>query len=287
MGALGDIGVVGGGFMGTGIAEATARAGARVRVVEPEPAALERSRSRLAASLERGVAGGKLTQEDARAAAERVSWTTELAELGASELVVEAVVEDEGVKAGVFRALDAALPDAAVLASNTSSIPITGLGAVTARPERVLGLHFFSPVPVMRLVEVVAGLETADEAVARAEAFVEALGKRAIRTKDRAGFVVNALLVPYLLSAVRMLEEGFAEREDIDEGMRLGCGHPMGPLTLADFIGLDVLLAIAESLHAEHRRPELAPPPLLRRMVVAGRLGRKSGRGFYAYPEGR
>jgi 3-hydroxybutyryl-CoA dehydrogenase len=282
--ALGDIGVVGGGFMGTGIAEAAARAGARVRVLEPQPPALERSRSRLLASLERAVAGGKVEEGEAREVAERVSWTTQLDELGASELVVEAVVEDEAVKAEVFRALDATLPDAAVLASNTSSIPITGLAAVTARPGRVLGLHFFSPVPVMRLVEVVVGLETDDETVERAEAFVDQLGKRAIRTRDRAGFVVNALLVPYLLSAVRMLEEGFAGREDIDEGMRLGCGHPMGPLTLADFIGLDVLLAIAESLYAEHRRTELAPPPLLRRMVVAGRLGRKSGRGFYAYP---
>ncbi len=284
MAALGDIGVVGGGFMGTGIAEAAARAGARVRVLEPQPPAMERSRSRLLASLERAVAGGKVEEGEAREVAERVSWTTQLDELGASELVVEAVVEDEAVKAEVFRALDATLPDAAVLASNTSSIPITGLAAVTARPGRVLGLHFFSPVPVMRLVEVVVGLETDDETVERAEAFVDRLGKRAIRTRDRAGFVVNALLVPYLLSAVRMLEEGFAGREDIDEGMRLGCGHPMGPLTLADFIGLDVLLAIAESLYAEHRRTELAPPPLLRRMVVAGRLGRKSGRGFYAYP---
>ncbi len=284
MAAVGDIGVVGGGFMGTGIAEAAARAGARVRVLEPQPPALERSRSRLLASLERAVAGGKVEEGEAREVAERVSWTTQLDELGASELVVEAVVEDEAVKAEVFRALDATLPDAAVLASNTSSIPITGLAAVTARPGRVLGLHFFSPVPVMRLVEVVVGLETDDETVERAEAFVDRLGKRAIRTRDRAGFVVNALLVPYLLSAVRMLEEGFAGREDIDEGMRLGCGHPMGPLTLADFIGLDVLLAIAESLYAEHRRTELAPPPLLRRMVVAGRLGRKSGRGFYAYP---
>ena len=283
MAALGDIGVVGGGFMGTGIAEAAARAGARVRVFEPQAPALERSRSRLEASLERGVAGGKLGEAEARAARERVSWTTELGDLGPSELVVEAVVEDEAVKADVFRALDAALPDAAVLASNTSSIPVTGLGAVTGRPERVLGLHFFSPVPVMRLVEVVVGLETAEETVARAEAFVGRLGKHAIRTRDRAGFVVNALLVPYLLSGVRMLESGFASARDIDAGMVQGCAHPMGPLQLSDLIGLDTVKAIAESLYDEFKEPLYSPPPMLLRMVDAGLLGRKSGRGFYDY----
>jgi 3-hydroxybutyryl-CoA dehydrogenase len=173
-------------------------------------------------------------------------------------------------------------PDA-LLTSNTSSIPIAELAASTGRPQQVLGIHFFSPVPVMKLVEIVVALDTSEESVARAEAFAESLGKTPIRAGDRSGFIVNALLIPYLISAIRMYEEGFATREAIEEGMRLGCGHPMGPLTLSDFIGLDVVAAVGDSLHDEFRRPEHAPPPLLRRMVSAGRLGRKSGHGFYEY----
>jgi 3-hydroxybutyryl-CoA dehydrogenase len=187
------------------------------------------------------------------------------------------------VKAGVFRRLDALLEPGAMIASNTSSIPIAQLASQTERRDQVLGLHFFSPAPVMRLVEVVVGIDTTEETVERAEAFIEAIGKRPIRTKDRSGFIVNMLLVPYLMAGVRMYEEGFATREAIDEGMRLGCGHPMGPLELADFIGLDVLYAVCDSLYEEFKRPEYAPPPLLKRMVVSGHHGRKTGRGFYEY----
>ncbi len=214
---------------------------------------------------------------------ERIVWTSDLADLEDAQVVVEAVVEDLDVKRDLFARLDAAVPGARILASNTSSIPIASLAAATTRPGRVCGLHFFSPVPVMGLLELVVGLDTSLETIAAAQAFAAQVGKHAIRTKDRAGFVVNFLLVPYLMAAVRMLEDGFASREDIDEGMKQGCGHPMGPLTLCDFIGLDVLQAVCDSLYDELRKPEYAPPALLRRMVAAGRLGRKSGRGFYDY----
>ena len=279
------VGVVGAGFMGSGIAESAARAGIDVVLYEPERAPLERSEAALAASVERAVRGGKVDTAEAEALVGRVAWTTDLGALGDRDVIVEAVVEDERVKAGVFRELDAIAADHAILASNTSSIPIAGLAAATARPERVLGLHFFSPVPVMKLVEIVVGLDTADETVAVARGFVDQIGKTAIQTKDRSGFVVNFLLVPYLMAAVRMYEEGFATREDIDEGMKLGCGHPMGPLTLCDFIGLDVLYKVCESLYDEFKRDEYAPPPLLKRMVVSGHHGRKAGRGFYVYAQ--
>jgi 3-hydroxybutyryl-CoA dehydrogenase len=283
MDAIGEIGIVGGGLMGSGIAESAARVGARVRIFEPEAEPLERSRKRIATSVGRAVSGGKLDDAAATALTDRISWTTELDELGGSELVIEAVPEDAEVKMSLFRRLDEALPEETIFASNTSSIPIAGLAAATRKPQKVVGLHFFSPVPVMKLVEVVVGLDTDRDTVALAEGFVEQLGKKPIRTKDRSGFVVNMLLVPYLMSAVRMYEDGFATLEDIDEGMRLGCGHPMGPLTLCDFIGLDVLYSVCESLYEEFKRPEFAPPPLLKRMVVAGHLGRKTGRGFYVY----
>jgi 3-hydroxybutyryl-CoA dehydrogenase len=277
------VGIVGGGFMGSGIAESVARAGIAVHVYEPESAPLERSRERIAASVERAVSGGKLEAGEGEALRRRIAWTSDIADLADADVVIEAVVEDLAVKRGVFEQLDATVKAGALLASNTSSIPIADLAAATRRPEQVLGLHFFSPVPVMRLVEIVVALGTADDAVARAEAFAQALGKTPIRAGDRAGFIVNALLIPYLTAAVRMFEEGFATREAIDEGMRLGCGHPMGPLTLCDFVGLDVVVAVGDSLYDEFRRPEYAPPPLLRRMVSAGRLGRKSGHGFYEY----
>jgi 3-hydroxybutyryl-CoA dehydrogenase len=269
--------------MGSGIAECVARAGAHVVMYEPDGSALERSRSRIDASIQRAVSRGKAEPEEGQAMLERISYVTDLDGLAGSEIVIEAVFEDPEVKGRLFRDLDERLPDAAILASNTSSIPIAQIASWTSRPERVLGLHFFSPVPVMKLVEVVVGLDTSDDAVARAERFVEAVGKRPIRTKDRSGFIVNMLLVPYLMAAVRMFEEGFASREDIDEGMRLGAGHPMGPLTLADFIGLDVLYAVCDSLYEEFKQPEYAPPPLLKRMVVSGHHGRKTGRGFYEY----
>lgn len=269
--------------MGSGIAESAARAGARVRVHEPDQGALDRSRGRLQKSVDRAVQRGKLSEDNGRALVERVTFHTDIADLAPSALVVEAVFEDPEVKGPIFRALDEILPEDAIIASNTSSIPIAQLATWTEHRGRVVGLHFFSPVPVMELVEVVVGLETSDDTVKKAEAFVEAIGKTSIRTKDRSGFIVNMLLVPYLMAAVRMVEDGFATREDIDKGMRLGASHPMGPLTLCDFIGLDVLYAVCDSLYDEFKRPEYAPPPLLKRMVVSGHHGRKTGRGFYEY----
>ena len=277
------LGVVGAGFMGSGIAESAARAGIRVLVYEPAVPALERSRERIATSVERALATGKLDRAEATELIGRVSWHTEIETLADATLVIEAVVEDPQVKAGLFAEFDRLLPEATVLASNTSSIPIAQLASATARADRVLGLHFFSPVPVMKLVEIVVALDTSPETIELAEAFVLQIGKRPIHTKDRSGFIVNMLLVPYLMAAVRMYEDGFASREDIDTGMKLGCGHPMGPLALCDFIGLDVLYAVCDSLYEEFKRDEYAPPPLLKRMVAAGRLGTKSGRGFFEY----
>ena len=280
------VGIVGGGFMGSGIAESAARAGVEVLVHEPEPEPLDRSKGRIAASVERAIAGGKLEAAEAEALTARITWTTEFGELEACELAIEAVVEDAQVKGRVFQRLDELLAPEAMIASNTSSIPIAQLASWTDRRDRVLGMHFFSPAQVMKLVELVVGMETSEETFKRAGAFAERIGKTAIRTKDRSGFIVNMLLVPYLMAGVRMYEEGFASAEDIDQGMKLGCGHPMGPLELADFIGLDVLYAVCDSLYEEFKRPEYAPPPLLKRMVVSGHHGRKSGRGFYDYEEG-
>ncbi len=277
------VAVVGAGFMGSGIAESCAAAGVQVTIYEPEQAPLERSRGRLRQSTERAVARGKMTAEDAEALVDRVAYTSSLDDLDGVDAVMEAVVEDPRVKGKLFQTLDERLPDARFLASNTSSIPIAEIASWTRRPERVLGLHFFSPVPVMKLVEVVVALDTAGPTIDVAEGFASGIGKQPIQTKDRSGFIVNMLLVPYLMAAVRMYEDGFASREDIDEGMRLGCGHPMGPLTLCDFIGLDVLYAVCDSLYEEFKRSEYAPPPLLKRMVVSGHHGRKAGRGFYEY----
>jgi 3-hydroxybutyryl-CoA dehydrogenase len=280
-----QLGVVGAGFMGSGIAESTARAGIPVVVYEPEEAPLARSRERIDASLERAVAGGKLSGDEAGALIDRIAWTTDIKAVDGSDVVIEAIVEDPTIKGKVFREIDGWLSPDSLLASNTSSIPIAQLASWTRNRDRVLGLHFFSPVPVMKLVEVVVALDTSADAVLRAHAFAEAVGKTPIRTKDRAGFIVNMLLIPYLMAAVRMYEDGFASRADIDQGMKLGAGHPMGPLTLCDFIGLDVLYAVCDSLYEEFKRPEYAPPPLLKRMVVSGHHGRKSGRGFYEYAE--
>ncbi|MDI2129599.1 3-hydroxybutyryl-CoA dehydrogenase [Yinghuangia seranimata] len=283
--AIRRIGVVGSGLMGSGIAEVCARAGLDVVVREITPEAAEHGRHRITDSLDRAVKRGKLAEADRDAALGRLRFTDDLAELADRDMVVEAIAEDEGAKAELFAALDRTVTrEDAILASNTSSIPIMKLGMATGRPEWVVGVHFFNPVPVLDLVELVPSLLTGEETLGRAEAFVRgSLGKHVIRSKDRAGFVVNALLVPYLLSSIRMLESGFASAEDIDSGMELGCAHPMGPLRLADLIGLDTLVAIAASMYEEFKEPLHFAPPLLLRMVDAGLLGRKSGRGFYDY----
>lgn len=233
--------------------------------------------------MARAVGRGKLESADRDEALARITLTSDLKDLSGVDLVIEAVSEDVALKVSIMKTLDEVVRDDALIASNTSSIPIAQLAGAVHNPERVLGLHFFSPVPVMSLVEIVHALETSDETVSTAREFVERLGKHAIETKDRSGFIVNFLLIPYLMAAVRMFEDDFASREDIDTGMSLGAGHPMGPLTLCDFIGLDVLHAVCNSLYEEFKRDEYAPPPLMKRMIAAGRLGRKSGRGFYEY----
>jgi 3-hydroxybutyryl-CoA dehydrogenase len=279
------IGVVGCGLMGSGIAEVCARAGRDVMIREIDEAAAEAGRARLVKSLDRGLTAGKLTEDERDAAVAHLHFTTDIGDLADRQLVVEAVVEDAAMKVDIFKQLDQVLAaDEAILASNTSSIPIMKLGTATRRPEQVIGIHFFNPVPVLNLVELVTSLMTSDETAARSEAFAaDVLHKRVIRSQDRAGFVVNALLIPYLLSSIRMMESGFASADDIDTGMVEGCSHPMGPLHLTDLIGLDTTLAVAESLYEEFKEPLYAPPPLLSRMVDAGLLGRKAGRGFYDY----
>ncbi|HEX5894846.1 MAG TPA: 3-hydroxybutyryl-CoA dehydrogenase [Thermoleophilaceae bacterium] len=278
------VGVVGGGLMGSGIAEVCVRAGVDVTVVEADEAGVARAEAAIGRSLDRAVSAGKLEAAERQQAVERLAYTTELGDVAGSDAAIEAVVEDEGLKREVFKQLDATLPDAQFLASNTSSVPIMKLGAETSHPGRVIGLHFFNPVPVLPLVEVVRSIMTTEETLERATSFAEdTLGKTTIHSQDRAGFVVNALLIPYLLSAIRMYESGFASKEDIDEGMMKGCAHPMGPLQLSDLIGLDTLLAVSESLYEEFRDPASVAPALLNRMVEAGLLGRKSGRGFYDY----
>jgi 3-hydroxybutyryl-CoA dehydrogenase len=283
MSEIESVAIVGAGFMGTGIAETVAVAGIPVVVRDVDDASLGRAGERIDTSMARAVSGGKLEARDAEAVRERIKLTTRLEAIGEADLVIEAVPEDAQLKLRVMAGIAEVVSDDAIVASNTSSIPIAELAQAIRRPERMLGLHFFSPVPVMSLVEVVVALDTNERTIDSAKRFVERLGKRPIETKDRSGFIVNMLLVPYLMAAVRMYEEDFASREDIDNGMKLGCGHPMGPLTLCDFIGLDVLYAIGASLYDEFKRDEYAPPPLLKRMVASGRLGRKSGRGFYDY----
>ncbi|MFF3940483.1 3-hydroxybutyryl-CoA dehydrogenase [Streptomyces phaeofaciens] len=279
------VGVVGCGLMGAGIAEVCARAGLPVTVVERDADAVRAGRRRIGRSLDKAVAHGRLTAERRETACALITVVDQVEALHDRDLVIEAVAEDERLKLDVFTRLDAVVTGArAVLATNTSSIPVVQLAAATGRPERVLGVHFFNPVPVLRLVELVPSLLTSAETADRAEAFVSGtLGKEVIRTRDRAGFVVNALLVPYLLAAIRMVESGVASVEDVDRGMVLGCAHPLGPLALTDLIGLDTTRAIAESLYAEFRDSSYSPPPLLSRMVEAGLLGRKSGRGFHTY----
>ena len=278
------IGVVGCGLMGSGIAEVCARSGCEVTVCEQSAELLEQGRQRVVHSLERAAKRGKLSDAEREAALGALRFATDLKELADRDLVIEAVVEDESTKVAVFRELDQIVSDPrAVLASNTSSIPIMKLAVATSRPAQVCGLHFFNPVPVLNLVELISSLVTSAETAERVENFAQQLGKVVIRSQDRAGFIVNALLVPYLLSAIRMAESGFATAEDIDAGMVNGCSHPMGPLRLCDLIGLDTVMAVAESMYEEFKEPLYAAPPLLSRMVEAGLLGRKSGRGFYEY----
>ncbi|MDA8261784.1 MAG: 3-hydroxybutyryl-CoA dehydrogenase [Actinomycetota bacterium] len=279
------VGVVGCGLMGAGIAEVAARKGIDVVVTEADPEALGRGRSRIESSLARARKASKITEEEMEAAISRIHFETDIAAHFDRELVVEAIVENEIAKVDVFTRLDRVVKsESAILASNTSSIPIMKLGVATNRPEQVIGIHFFNPVPVLPLVELVRSLLTSEAVRIRAEDFAsKGLSKHVIHSKDRAGFIVNALLIPYILSAIRMMESGFATAEDIDTGMVEGCAHPMGPLALCDLIGLDTTMAVAESLYQEFKEPLYAPPPLLLRMVEAGLMGRKSGRGFYEY----
>jgi 3-hydroxybutyryl-CoA dehydrogenase len=279
------VGVVGCGLMGSGIAEVTARAGADVVVIELDRDAVAAGQERVERSLSRAVAAGKVPAEEADQARANLSFSTDFSRLTDRQIVIEAVAEDEQVKVDVFKTLDQVVTDPdAVLATNTSSIPIIKLAMATSRPQQVIGMHFFNPVPVLKLVELISSLLTSPVTTARVHAYAtDTLKKKVITSPDRAGFVVNALLIPYLLSAVRMLESGFASAEDIDTGMVVGCAHPLGPLALTDLIGLDTTLAVAESLYEEFKEPHLAPPPLLSRMTQAGLLGRKTGQGFYSY----
>ncbi|GAB88949.1 putative 3-hydroxyacyl-CoA dehydrogenase [Gordonia rhizosphera NBRC 16068] len=273
--------------MGAGIAEVCARAHTDVLVCESTRELAAAGRARILRSLDRGVSSGKLTEREREQAASRLRFTSDLGDFADRQFVCEAIVEDEAVKTQIFADLDKVVADPnAVLASNTSSIPIMKLGMSTQHAERVIGMHFFNPVPVLPLVELVTTLMTSPEVSERAETFAhDVLGKQVIRSADRSGFIVNALLVPYLLSAIRMVESGFASEEDVDKGMVLGCAHPMGPLKLADLVGLDTIKAIADSMYEEFKEPLYSPPSLLLRMVEAGRLGKKTGRGFYRYAD--
>jgi 3-hydroxybutyryl-CoA dehydrogenase len=278
------VSVVGGGLMGSGIAEVCARSGLDVTVVETDDARAEHSRAAIERSLARAVKSGKLAEDESSAALERLAFSAALDDVEGSDIAIEAIIESEAAKRDLFQELDKRLPEAQFLASNTSSVPIMKLAAGTSRPERVLGLHFFNPVPVLPLVEVVRSIMTSEDTVASARGFAEErLGKTCIDSQDRAGFVVNALLIPYLLSSIRMFESGFASKDDIDRGMVLGCAHPMGPLRLADLIGLDTIKAIADAMYGEFKEPTYAAPPLLLRMVDAGLVGKKVGQGFYDY----
>jgi 3-hydroxybutyryl-CoA dehydrogenase len=277
------VGVLGCGLMGAGIAQTCAQAGYGTVVREVEQAFLDKGLGRVRKFLDDGVAKGKVAAEVRDTTLANLSGTTKFDDLGDCDIIVEAIIENLEEKRKSYAALDALVADHTIFASNTSSLCITELAAVTKRPDRFVGLHFFNPVPVMKLVEVIRALTTSDEAYHQAFSFARSLGKEAIAAPDRPGFIVNRLLVPYMLDAIRAYEHGLGTVEDIDTGMKLGCGHPMGPFTLLDFVGLDTTYYIANIMFEEFREPAYAPPPLLKRMVLAGRLGRKSGRGFYQY----
>ncbi len=284
MATIERLGVIGGGLMGSGISEVGARAGLDVITVEVDDDAAKASRDRVAASLHHAEERGKIDAVAVDEALGRITFTSDLDALADRQLVVEAATEDEATKLMLFGRVGGMLDDDAILASNTSSIPIVKLGAASSRADRVMGVHFFNPAPVMKLVELIPSLTTGADTTARMKAFVtDDLGKEPIEATDRAGFVVNSLLVPYLLSAIRMYEAGYASAADIDRGMTLGCGHPMGPLALSDLIGLDTVRAIGVSMYDEFKEALYSPPPLLDRMVDAGLLGKKSGHGFYPY----
>lgn len=281
--AMPTVGVLGCGLMGSGIAQVCAQAGCRTIVREVDQALVDKGLGRIEKALAAGVGRGKVRPDERDAALANLSGTTDVADLAPADVVIEAIVEDLDAKRRTFDAVDAVVGEGALIASNTSSLCITEMAAATKRPDRFLGLHFFSPVPVMKLVEVIRGLSTSDETWRRGTAFAKSLGKQPVTAPDRPGFIVNRLLIPYLLDAIRAHEAGAGTIEDIDKGMRLGCGHPMGPFTLLDFVGLDTTYYIANIMYDEFRDPAYAAPPLLKRMVAAGRLGRKTGRGFYAY----
>ena len=277
------VGIIGCGLMGSGIAEVVARAGQNAVVLETSDELVERGRQRIETSTLLAVERKRLDAGERAAVLGRISLTTDVQDLADVDLVIEAATEDHDTKVGMFRRLDEVTKPEVILASNTSSIPIADLGAATSRPDKVLGMHFFNPVPVMGLIELVRAISTSDDTMTFGRAYGVVLGKTTVESRDRAGFIVNALLIPYLNGAIRMLEDGFATREDIDTAVHLGLNHPMGPLQLIDLIGLDTHLFIANVLFEEFKEPTYAPPPLLRRMVTAGRLGRKVGRGFYDY----
>ncbi|HKV83981.1 MAG TPA: 3-hydroxybutyryl-CoA dehydrogenase [Ktedonobacterales bacterium] len=281
------VGVIGGGLMGSGIAQTAAQAGYDVVLAEVNQELLDRGMKRIHGAWEMLQGKGKITPAQVAEYRGRVRGTLDLQEFSDRDLVIEAIIENLDEKKTLYRRLDQIVPAGALLASNTSSLPIIEMAAVTSRQERVAGLHFFNPAPVMKLVEIVQTISTSDETVASLRAFAESLGKTPIVAKDTAGFVVNFLLIPYMLSAVRMYENGLATKEDIDTGMKLGCGYPMGPFTLLDYVGLDTTLYAAEAIYKEYPDPAYSPPTLLRRMVQAGRMGMKSGKGFYEYAEKR
>ena len=283
MAEISRVGVLGAGLMGSGIAQVAAQAGMQTTVREVSDALCQRARNGVEKSLAKGIEKGKVTPEARDAALANLTFTTDLNALRDCDIVVEAVVEDIEVKNALWRELDGLCPARTIFASNTSSLTIAAMAAATTRPDRMVGLHFFNPVPLMRLVEVVRTVTTSRETFDAAFAFAKQVGKEPIATKDNSGFVVNLLLIPYLLDAIRALEHGVATIDDIDKGMQLGTGHPMGPFTLLDFVGLDTTHRIAEIMFAEYRERRYAPPPLLKRMVLAGMYGRKSGKGFYDY----
>jgi 3-hydroxybutyryl-CoA dehydrogenase len=277
------VGVLGCGLMGSGIAQVSAAAGYTTIVREVNEALLQKGLGRVQKFLDDGVAKGKVTAEAREATLAKLSGTTSFDDLRPCDLVIEAIVESLDDKRATYAAVESIVGHHTILLSNTSSLCITELAASTTRPDRFGGLHFFNPVPLMKLVEVIRGLSTSDETYREVFAFAQSLGKEPITAPDRPGFIVNRLLVPYLLDAIRAYENGLGTLEDIDKGMKLGCGYPMGPFTLLDFVGLDTTYYIANIMFEEFREPAYAPPPLLKRMVLAGRLGRKSGRGFYQY----